>query len=174
VSEQQNSSAAVLDDDGVGRIEDAFRKATFDWVRTTKKMVDVASCLGKNTRVAQAALADVEHARDMLDSLYLPLGTKSPAAASDGKAQITVAEVQESVSRLAHRLMVLPPEMDVQIIAPRWSEPVHPNNGKMQWAGVDCPKCPSKASQRCQKDDGGFVEKPHKERKELADQGQNT
>lgn len=50
------------------------------------------------------------------------------------------------------------------------SAPVHARNGKMLWANIDCPSCPSKASQRCQKPDGGFVEKPHTARENLAKQ----
>jgi hypothetical protein len=54
------------------------------------------------------------------------------------------------------------------------SAPVVSKNGKMLWAGVDCPSCPSKATQRCQKDGGGFIEKPHPQRKSIAEQGQNS
>lgn len=45
------------------------------------------------------------------------------------------------------------------------SAPVYSRGGKMQWAKVGCPVCPSKASQRCQKGDGTFIEKPHPQRK---------
>jgi hypothetical protein len=209
VQEKQANSVAVLDtDDGAGRPEDAFRRATFHWAQSTKKMVDMAAALGPNTRVAHAALADVEYARGLLDSLYLPPTVKTPAAYADGRGPVTAAEVHTSVSNLATRIGTMPccdngahnsalqAHVDDIVGAPPivrhhqvrktpfnarverrgvdLSAPVYSSGGKMLWAGVDCPACPSKASQRCQKDDGGFIEKPHKERKALAEQPQNA
>lgn len=45
------------------------------------------------------------------------------------------------------------------------SAPVYPKAGKALWAGVGCPKCRAKPTQRCQKADGSLLEKPHTERK---------
>ena len=41
------------------------------------------------------------------------------------------------------------------------SAPVQSKDGKMRWASIDCPGCPSKATERCRKPDGSFREKPH-------------
>lgn len=136
-------------------------------------MVDTSAAIGPNTRVAYAALADIEYARDLLDKLVMP----QPARVPTGHLLITAVDIRDSVEDLIARinapsrhLMVLP-DVGVTITHPKvdLSAPVHPAHGKMSWAGVDCPKCSSKAGQRCQKSDGGFVEKPHKERKEIPD-----
>jgi len=201
VLEQVHSVAVLEHDDGVGNPEDAFRRATFNWALSTKKMVELSNALGKNPRVARAALADIEYAREMLDKLYVPVTTKTPAAFADGRSLITAPEVQESVSGLAARIIALPLSRagDSECVrlcdhevsgrhsarcqagetfaskpaqsrrAADLSASVHPKNGKMLWAGIDCPVCPSVATQRCRKDDGVFIEKPHAPRKELAD-----
>lgn len=214
MQEQLRSVTTLEHDDGVGNATDAFRRATFHWAQSTKRMVESSNALSLNAKVAFAALADIEYARDMLDKLFVPAASKVPAGVSDHNSTITAKAVQESVSKLATRVATLPccdhgaansrlqAHVDEIVGAPpivrsgqvqvmregqwKWedppkpwpaphrgadlSAPVQPRNGKMLWAGVDCPACPSKASQRCQKDDGGFVEKPHKERKTLAEQ----
>jgi len=162
----------------------------------------------------------------------MPAVVKTPAAFADGKSPISTAEVHQSVSDLAKRIVAMPTEPrktpfnarlsrevtervqehvhdimgappivrtpappcghrsgihdefcdvinepdPIQIFPPQvyrgvdLAAPVHPKNGKMLWAGVDCPVCPAKASQRCEKA-GVLIEKPHKERKTLSEQG---
>lgn len=138
--------------------------------------------MGKNKPVALSALADIEYARDLLDTLCIPSTVKSVV----DKPLITADEVKESVSNLIARVVAMPVhqvrktpfnarvERSQNHRGADLSAPVEAKNGRMLWAGVDCPTCPSKASQRCQKDDGGFVEKPHPARKTLAEQTRNA
>lgn len=191
-------------DDGV-RAEDLFRRAAFHWAASTKNMVEKSAALGNNTRVARAALADIEYARELLNKLFMPTAVKLTTVVEGDKFP-TAEEVKETVADLAVRVIKLPvfPDpselqahvddiVDAPLIvrkpAPKeakkpslvvvgeeqkhrsadFSAPVHPQNGKMLWAGVDCPVCPSKATQRCQKADGSFIEKPHAQRKSLVE-----
>lgn len=165
---------AVLDEDGL-RKEEVFRRATFNWAISTKKLVEASAGLGNSTKVTRAALADVEYARDLLDGLFLPSTVRGTAASSaqEDKAMINASEVRKSVSDFINRissqgLIVLPPQLDIKIVDSRrgidLSAPVHSKNGKMLWADNDCPACPSKAHERCRRPDGGFIEKPHKQR----------
>lgn len=249
-------------DDG-GKVEDLFRRAVFNWAQSTKKMVESSNALGPNTRVAYAALADIKHARDMLDSLFVPVVAKVPANFADQAGGITAEEVKSTVVSLTKRVATaplnevrktpfnsrvesrveppacppshqsigclppvdgwdgksivegapavfvdepqpapveefVPPPLDLGL-AGQWigppakpeprpvresrplsrvpkkhsgtdlSAPVHPKGSKMLWAGIDCTVCPSKATERCQKDDGSPVEKPHPERKVRAE-----
>ena len=185
-------------DDGVSR-EDIFRRATFDWARSTKRLVESSAQLADHTRVAYAALVDIEYARDLLDRLFIPLASKVPAGFSDKNSTLTAQSVKDSVSGLAERMswaskvqahvddivgappIVRTPEpkddrewLDItkpsqNLRVTDLSAPVWPKKGKMLWAAHDCPVCPSKAGQRCQKDDGGFLEKPHQPRKDIGD-----
>jgi len=252
-------------DDG-GKVEDLFRRAAFNWVQSTKRLVESSAALGPKTRVAYAALADIEHARDLLKDLFMPVASKTPAAFADQVNPITASDVRSAVSDVAKRItsqvqevrktpfnsrveVRKDPSVAAQVQAhvddiigsppivrhgqPRaedpvrpplgldigcwppvsgWdgqvdhagqgvtppplvpepkpqrreskplsrqahhkadlSAPVYPKGGRMLWAGVDCPVCPSVAGQRCQKDEtafGTFIEKPHPERKTVSE-----
>lgn len=155
------------------RPEDEFRRAAFVFASSTKRLVESSTSLGPNTKVAHAALVDIQRARDLLGNLSVPVA-KIPAAIADELNGLTAAGVQETVADLAKRIETYLDEApggeakqshrgaDLGV-------PVHPKNGKMLWAGVDCPACPSRATQRCRKDDGAFIEKPHQPRKEMAE-----
>jgi hypothetical protein len=175
------------DDDGVIRTEDSFRRAAFVFAGAAKRLAESSAKLGPTTKVAHPALVDIQHARDLLDSLFLPGASKVPADA-DRPNNLTAEAVKGSVSDLATRIQS---HVDDIVGAPPivrfrfdggaednkpqvhrgvdLNAPVHPKNGKMLWAGVDCPVCPSKATQRCRKDDGTFIEKPHPPRKDTAE-----
>lgn len=184
--------------------EDVFRRATFHWAQSTKRMVESSLALGMSARVAHAALADIEHARTMLDKLFVPPATKAPAQLSDNDKTVTAKAVQESVSGMVARIIAFPTPYDPphpvgvyhnQVIAPpelgQWvytskhetkphdagdlNGPVWPKDGKMLWAGVDCPTCHVKAGQRCQThSDGKPRPKPHESRKRIAEQVSNS
>lgn len=161
----------VMDEGDGARPEDAFRRSTFRWAQATKIMVESAAALGPNTKVPVAALTDIEYARDALIRLYIPPVVKIPAASTEGKSPITALDVQDAVSGLAGRVA----SQQVEEVARKphshrgadLSTPIISKNGKMLWASVDCPTCPSKATQRCQKVNGEFMEKPHQARKDL-------
>lgn len=165
-----------LDDDGA-RVEDSFRRAAFSWAVSTKRLVESSAGLTPKTRVAYAALVDIEYARSLLDDLFIPETAKVPAGVTDVASKVTAKSIQESVQGLATRIVttplhVVPDPAPVKPQAHRgadMSAPVYPKDGKMMWAGFDCPGCPSKAAQRCQKEDGTFIEKPHAARKKLAE-----
>ncbi len=182
---QPHNSTAVDPDEGI-RVEDVFRRTTFGWAVATMRMVESSKALGSHTKVARSALKDIEHARDLLDGLFVPTDVKLPGFAEDEKP-ITAGEVKESVFNLATRAGISSAEsapksgqvrMMVGVDPPKpqsahrgaadWSAPVYPKNGKALWAGVDCPSCSAKASQRCRFNDT-FIEKPHAERKRIAE-----
>lgn len=177
----QLNDESILEDDGI-RVEDSFRRAAFSWAVSTKRLVESSAGITPRTRVAYAALVDIEYARDLLDTLFIPSASKVPAGVTDRATTVTVDSVKESVSGLAKRIATTPIYLvpDPKTVKAKegkqvhrgsdMSLPVYPKNGKMMWAGFDCPQCPSKATQRCQKDDGEFMEKPHTPRKNLADQ----
>lgn len=151
-------------DDGVNA-EDLFRRAAFSWAMSTKKLVESSVALGANTKIAYAALVDIEYARDLLDKLFVPTSAKVPAAFTERASTITAKSVKKSVTDLADRVVTLTePQVHRGVDL---SAPVHSKNGKMLWADVDCPVCPSKAHQRCRRDDGAFMEKPHPPRKDI-------
>lgn len=179
---QQHSGANTLEhDDGI-RAEDMFRRAAFRWAQSTKLLVESSTALGLNTKVAHAALEDIEYARDLLVDLFMPKASKVPAAFADRPNPLSAGEVRACVSDLAKRVITIPvcvvdecvTPTSPPVRAPRTpqqhrgsdlSAPVYSKNGKMLWANIDCPMCPAKATQRCQKDDGGPLEKPHPQRK---------
>jgi hypothetical protein len=163
-----------------------FRRAAFRWAQSTKLLVESSTALGPNTKVAHAALEDIEYAKDLLGAMFMPKASKIPAAYADRPTELTVAEVQDSVGGLAARIVTMRPNevrktpFNARVEpAPRpkvvdqprthrgvdLSAPVISKGGKMLWATIDCPACPSKATQRCQKDGGVFIEKPHTQRK---------
>ncbi len=185
-------------DDGV-RPEDMFRRATFGWALATKKMVEASLALGVNSRAARAALADIEYACEALDKMFVPLMDKKHLALQGDKVNATKEGLISSATGVVKRVESMPccsrgeansrlqSHVDDIVGAPPiarfnqagslkrvrrgvdLSSPVHPKGGKMKWAGVDCPSCPSKVNQRCQNSDGGFVEKPCSQRKVLGD-----
>lgn len=174
----QLHSVTTLEHDDGSRAEDLFRRAAFSFASAAKKLADSSVGLGSNTKVAYAALVDIEYARDALDNLFMPKVSKAPADATDRATSLTAQSVRESVSGLAERissssLRVVPEPEDVA--APQshrgidLGAPVYPKAGKMLWAGIDCSVCPSKASQRCQRNDGSSMEKPHSQRKVQAE-----
>jgi len=136
---------------------------------STKRLVEAAGTLG-NTKVAHAALADIEYASEMLNKLFIPLSNKVVGE----PIRVTADDVRASVSGVAARI-VTPAvvvcgvnETQDQTTYSRkldLSAPVHAKGGKMLWAEADCPACPSKAHERCRQADGTFREKPHEERK---------
>ncbi len=175
---EQAHSATVTIDGGDGassradcRTEDLFRRATFRFAQATKGMVESAVALGPSTKVPISALEDIELAVRMLRNLYIPPVVKIPVNFTEGKSLVTAAEVQEAVSTLADKVANQQVEEEDQPVKSHrgvdLSAPVISKNGKMRWALVDCPVCPSKVTQRCQKPDGGFVEKPHQARKDI-------
>lgn len=203
---EQPSNLISLDPDDGARVEDHFRRATFGWAVATKRMVESSAHLTRTTRVPPTALEDIEWAKDLLDTLFVPDRVKPPGL-PEGHEPVTATEVQESVSKLSWRMtdwaaiqehvdniveappiLRTPPPKEPQpiSIAPTkgrgplvnmnekadpspWNAPVWPKGDKMLWAGLDCPSCSSVAGQRCQRADGAFMEKPHRDRKSLAE-----
>ncbi|HEY6021173.1 MAG TPA: hypothetical protein VIY48_15090 [Candidatus Paceibacterota bacterium] len=88
------------------RAEDSFRRAAFNWALSTKRLVESSNGLGANTKVAYAALVDIEYARDLLDKLFVPPVAK--ALTLENKDCVTKEEVQKSVSGLASRIVTPP------------------------------------------------------------------
>lgn len=276
----QTTSMTDSEEDG-GRADDVFRRAAFNWAQSTKRLVESSTAIGMNTRVAYSALADIRHAKEMLDSLFIPRAAKVPANFADQASDITAADVKSTVVSLARRVATAPlnevrktpfnsrvesrvespcppshqsigclppvdgwdgksivedvpavvvdePQLDpVEEFVPppldlgtlgSWSEPppveidhagqvpmtsapeprpvrreskplsrspkkhsgadlsapVHPKGGKMLWAGIDCPTCTAVATERCKKSDDAPMEKPHNERKTMADAMQSV
>ena len=172
------SKVSSENDEGI-RSEDYFRRAAFDWARYTKRLVEASAGLGANSKVAHAALVDIEHARTMLDKLFMPSAMKTPAGLDGETNKLTAEEVRQSVSDLSMRILTTPtvvPAAEVRKTpfnssvgskarqVTDLSAPVYPKGDKMLWAGVDCPSCPSKATERCRREDGVFMEKPHVQR----------
>lgn len=197
---QLDRVATAEHDEGSTR-EDVFRRATFNWALATKKMVDSSNALGMSARVAHAALVDIENARAMLEELFIPVATKSPAVLSDNDKTVTSASVQESVSGMVARILTFPqpePPNDglftpyvvdtphrIDAVIEKYHQPPHlatnlanavwPKDGKLLWAGIDCPTCHVKAGQRCQtQSDGKPRAKPHESRKRITEQGSNS
>lgn len=213
MSSTSHNSATLDRDDGV-RVEDLFRRAAFDFARTTARLVESSRALGRNTKVPYSALVDIEHARDLISGLIMPSVSKVPAAFADRENTIlTTGDIRDCVSDLAGkvRTATAPPcphdlvqehvhdnilhsppivrtplprdvalaRLDEAPLPPKKRSkvrhtmdlnlPVRSRNGKMLWADIDCPDCPSVATKRCQKDDGSPIEKPHPSRKTLAD-----
>lgn len=170
LSQPNNATAHERDDDGV-RAEDSFRRAAFLFARAAEKLAASSTILGPNTKVAHSALVDIKHARDILDKLFMPAALKASPAFADTFDNFTADVVRKSVSSLAKRIEATTDE--VRTIkynrGADLSAPVRPKQGKMLWAGVDCPVCPSIAGQRCRKEDGTFSEKPHPQRKSIAE-----
>ena len=161
--------AAPAEHDDGSRVEDQFRRAAFNWAMSTKRLVESAGALG-STRVAHAALADIEYASEMLNKLFIPRSNRIVGE----PAKVTADDVRASVAGVTER--ILAPVLDVpedtqapvKIVVSRTldlSAPVHAKGGKMLWAEADCTACPSKAHERCRNADGTFREKPHEERK---------
>lgn len=174
LTQVQDNVTASEYDDGVG--PDSFRRAAFNWAVSTKRLVESSTGLTPNTKVPGAALADIEHARVLLGSLFIPVVSTAPAAFADKIHGLTAKTIQDSVSDLATRIstsLVVPGGVKPEPGSHRGADlstPVWPKNGKMLWAGMDCPVCPSKAGQRCQKDEGVLIEKPHQPRKSISEQ----
>lgn len=149
-----------------------FRRAAFGWAQSTKKLVESSAALGLNTKVAHAALEDIEYARDLLDGLFMPKASKVPATSTERQNSLTAKEVQACVSDLVARVVTVSacaadkPKVRRGVDL---SAPVYPREGKTLWAGIDCSVCPSKATKRCQNKDGTFREKPHPQRKVQAE-----
>lgn len=175
MSTQLHDNATNLESDDGARVEDSFRRAAFNWAIATKRLAESSAALGVNTRVPYAALVDIEYARDNLDGLFIPKVAKVPAGSTEKPTNITAESVRNCVSGLATRMVTLPvgesskPKAKVHH-STDLSAPVHSKNGKMLWADVHCPACPSMANQRCQRDDGAFLEKPHPQRKSISEQ----
>lgn len=163
---KQLHSATLEQDEGI-RPEDLFRRAAFGWVQSTKKLIESSALIGPNTQVAHAALADIELGKELLDKFFIP--PKLKGVPSAGKDEFSsVEEIRDTIADAAAHLVSVSkfrhPVADL-------SAPVWPKNGKMLWAGTDCPVCPSVAGERCQKDEtafGKYIEKPHPQRKAQA------
>lgn len=159
-------------DDGT-RVEDQFRRVAFNWVMSTKRLIEMSNSLG-STKVAHPALVDIEHGSEllgMLDKLFIPVSNKVSVSAP---VSITASSVKSSVAaaveRLTHPLLMVSLDdaggvKSVKVAKLDLSAPVRAKGGKMLWAESDCPACPSKAHERCRAADGTFKEKPHEERK---------
>lgn len=171
---QTNDVDILRSDDGVGSVEDLFRRASFHWAVSTKRLVESSAALGKNTRVAYSALADIAYARDLLSKLHLPLVAKAPDRHSSNVDSLTAESVLGCVADLVARAEIV--SVPVSTLSKRkrnpkdhsgadLTAPVWPKNGKMLWSGVDCPMFPSVAGERCRKENGDFIEKPHHQRK---------
>lgn len=178
MSVQHNETS--LDTEEGARVDDLFRRATFGWAVATKRLVESSAHLPKNARVAPTALEDLEWASALLDGLFVPSAVKPPGI-KEGRRMATASMVKDSVSAFAQRAISSGPLVEpIRIKAeppPRanshrqldLSAPVQPKNGKMLWAGIDCSVCSAKATQRCHRDDGVLMEKPHAERKSMAE-----
>lgn len=173
------------------RAEDVFRRATFAWAMAAKKMAASSAALGSTTKVSSAALADIAYVRDVVASMHMPA---AKPGSTDDRPPVTAVELRDSISNLVNRIepepwrvsqhvSEAPPVVDDQPAkksSPRpknhrgrdLSAPVYSKAGRMLWAKVDCPVCPSKATERCQKPDGTFSEKPHEPRKTIVEEAQ--
>lgn len=181
---------SLVENDEDGSKEDLFRRAAFGWAAATKRLVESSMTLGSGTRVAYTALVDIEYARDLLSKLFVPVAGKMPEGVSEVQ-RVTPESVRCAVAELAERvaetveqppvrdliaeMQASPYNQDLLSALPKpkhkgldLSAPVHPRGSLMLWAGVDCSICPSKATERCQKENGEYQEKPHPERKRIA------
>ena len=158
------------------RVEDSFRRATFNWALSTMKMVEVSQAVCDSTKVPRAALADIEHAKTLLDSMFIPRVTKGNTGGEE--CAVSSGDLRDAAADLISRITA--PPVVVSEIPPLpapsnmfkgvdLSAPVHSKGSKMLWADHDCTVCPSKASQRCQKSSGEFLEKPHPQRKNISE-----
>lgn len=173
---------AVLEHDDGARAQDLFRRAAFNWALSTKKLAEASAVLTPTQRVAPTALADIRWAKDLLGGLFMPEPTSGIGYT------ITTKEIVQETAALLRRAAV-PPLVPMQVaketaadvyleaaaeeVREQWarkkkskapldlSAPVHSKDGKMLWADINCSDCPSKATERCRKEDGGFREKPH-------------
>lgn len=157
--EKPRNNTAVMEPDNA--VEDSFRRATFKLALSVRGMVEAAKALGSATRVPPVALDDIVYAMEMLDDLFLPRVTKAGENVST-EAPFTVEDIRIRLAHLARRILDAP--------AKDWSLPVQPKHGKMSWAARDCTECVAKATERCRTLSGEFMEKPHPERKTIAEQ----
>lgn len=88
-----------------------------------------------------------------------------PATPPPIKAAPKVAKMPLSPRTVARRAAAAPVLATSKKAVADLTAPVYPKGGKAAWAGIKCPVCPSKVSQRCQKADGSPLEKPHTERR---------
>jgi hypothetical protein len=98
----------------------------------------------------------------------LPMVRKTPFNARV-HPRVPVCVVDECVTLDSAPASVLTLKLKVHPVA-NLHAPVRSKGGKMLWADIDCPACPAKASQRCQKAGGEPIEKPHDPRKILANE----
>ena len=116
--------------------EDTFRRATFNWAVYTKRMVESSRTLTPTTKVSPAALADIAHARNMLDELFVPRVTAAGEMVSQ-EAPLTAEDLQQTVDGVAERASVSVPAQRVPDDQARpgvrviyasqdWSAPVWP------------------------------------------------
>lgn len=178
--------AAVLEHDDGARAQDLFRRAAFNWALSTKKLAEASAALTPTQKVAPTALADIRWAKDLLGGLFMPESVRGV------DYTITTNDIVRETAALLRRAAVPPmPAIPHQLVAdiepetitminhaPRkrnakapvnLSAPVYSKGDKMRWADFNCPDCPSQATERCRKEDGGFREKPHAGRIVLAE-----